>query len=282
MGLADGRFAGALPMSGAYPLAMSDDEITRLRVQSDLFRAAADEMLTAIGVRPGWRCLDLCCGIGGVTDVLSRHAGPDGEVVGLDADPAKLGVAIPWAQANGFRNVRFVQGDAFSTGLRKKSFDLVHARFALSIVPGGSRMLAHLIELTRPGGVIFLQEVEWGSVACYPEHPAWNAAASAIDSCFSRIGSDLRLGLKLPAMMRAAGVEVTHIRPCSHALRAGEPMHFHVPLTLAAMRSTVVAQGLLDPGTLDQTVATLNAHLQREDAVSHSFTMVQIVGRTPA
>lgn len=269
-------------MSDGYPLAMSTDESLRLRMQADLFRGDADDMLTAIGVRPGWRCLDLCSGVGGITDLLSRHAGPRGEVVGLETDPAKIEVAEAWARANGYSNVYFVQGDAFATGFESSSFDLVHARFALSIVPGGAGMLGHLLELVRPGGVVFLEEVEWGSVACHPPHPAFDRAASTVDECFTRIGSDLRLGRKLPGQLAAAGVDVIRLRPCCYALRAGEPMHHHVPLTLDAMRASVVAQGLLDAQTLDKTAAEAHEHLAMPETVTLSFTMLQIVGRAGA
>ncbi len=121
-------------MSQGYPLSASEAEVARLRMQSDLFRDDAESMLDRIGVRLGWRCLDLCCGVGGVggiTDLLSRRVGPDGEVIGLDIDASKLEVARDWAGANLLDNVSYIEGDAFDSGLPPASFDLVHTRFAL-------------------------------------------------------------------------------------------------------------------------------------------------------
>ncbi len=268
-------------MDSDYPLEMSSDEITRLRVQSDLFRPDAQDMLNAIGVQPGWRCLDLCCGIGGITDLLSYHAGSTGDVIGLDSDAAKIAVAENWAHVNGYTNVRFVHGDAFATGFEPRSFDLVHTRFALSIVPGGAAMLPHLLELVRPGGVVLFEEVEWDSVACHPENASWDRAAAAIDQCFSRIGSDLRFGRKLPSLLTAAGAEVSRMRPCNYALRHGQPMHHHVPLTVAAMRASMVEHGVLDGATVDRIVAEAHAHLEKPDTITLSFTMFQVVARIP-
>ncbi len=118
-------------MSQGYPLLASEAEVARLRMQSDLFRDDAESRLDRIGVRPGWRCLDLCCGVGGVTDLLSRRVGLDGEVIGLDMDAWKLEVARDGARANRLDNVRYLEGDAFDSGLPPASFDLVHTRFAL-------------------------------------------------------------------------------------------------------------------------------------------------------
>ena len=118
-------------MSQGYPLPASEAEVARLRMQSDLFRDDAKIMLDRIGVQPGWRCLDLCCGVGGITDLLSSRAGPDGEVIGLDMDAPKLEVARDWARENRLDNDRYIEGDAFDSGLPPASFALVHTRFAL-------------------------------------------------------------------------------------------------------------------------------------------------------
>ena len=50
-----------------YPIKTSEDEFTRLSMQPGLFRGDAEFILDRIGVKPGWRCLDLCCGIAGLT-----------------------------------------------------------------------------------------------------------------------------------------------------------------------------------------------------------------------
>ena len=74
-------------------------------------------------------------------------------MVGLDSDSQKLEVARAWAEANLLGDVRYVEGDVFDTGLPPASFDLVHTRFALSVIPSGAEALDHLLSLLRPGGV---------------------------------------------------------------------------------------------------------------------------------
>ena len=159
-------------MSQGYPLPASEAEVARLRMQSDLFRDDAKIMLDRIGVRPGWRCLDLCCGVGGITDLLSRRVGLDGEVIGLDMDAWKLEVARDWARANHLDNVRYIEGDAFDSGLPAASFDLVHTRFAMGVIPRSAQMLDPILALVRPGGVVFLEEADIGTLLCVPGHPA--------------------------------------------------------------------------------------------------------------
>ncbi|MGB7184643.1 MAG: class I SAM-dependent methyltransferase [Burkholderiaceae bacterium] len=268
-------------MTNAYPIDTTLDEIARLRIQSDLYRSDAHQMLSMIGVQPGWRCLDMCSGIGGITDVLNHHVGATGEVIGFELDHEKVAVAQQWVTINGYRQVSFLCGDGFDSGLVPASFDLVHLRFALGIIPGGVKMLDHALSLVKPGGVIFLEEADAGSLACYPEHPAWGRAVSLILECFEKIGSDIVLGRKLNSLLNAADVSVTHLRPCRYLLRAGEPMINHIPLTLDTLQNAIIKLGLADADTIRTTVTELLAHLRDPDVVVSSVTMVQAVGRVP-
>jgi SAM-dependent methyltransferase len=255
---------------------MSADEVARLRFQADLFRGDSDRMLRVIGVQPGWRCLDLCCGVGGIVDVLSTAVGPTGEVVGLDFDASKLEVARAAAAAAGRDNVRFDRGDAFATGLEARSFDLVHTRFALGIVPDGRRILDEALRLVRPGGVVFLEEAEIAGYCCYPEHPAWDVALETMVEGFRQLGADLTLGRQLHAMLHARGARDIRVHPVRHALRDGQPMHYHLPLTVTAMRESVLRLGLREAGELDEVLTALSAHLARAGTTTLSFTMVQV------
>ena len=268
-------------MSKAYPLATSEAEVSRLRMQSALFREDAESMLERIGVQPGWRCLDLCCGVGGITDLLSRRVGRRGEVIGLDADAWKLEVARDWAKANLLENVRFLEGDAFHTGLAPASFDLVHARFALGVIPSGVDMLGHAVSLVRPEGVVFLEEADIGTLMCVPGHGAWDRALEAITRVFDQIGADLEIGRKLFGLLRRAGLRDLQVRPCLHALRADQPMMYHIPNTLEAMRESVLSMGLMRGSEMDEVLTQLRRHLDEPDTLMISYAMIQVAGRVP-
>ncbi|MEW6687854.1 MAG: methyltransferase domain-containing protein [Pseudomonadota bacterium] len=269
-------------MQTQYPIKTSAAEVARLRMQSDLFRADADAMLEGIGVGPGWRCLDLCCGVGGITDVLSHRVGPTGKVLGADVDAAKLAVARDWALANGLQNVAFERADAFATGLPPASFDLVHCRFALSVIPNGTRVLDHMVTLARPGGIVFAQESNARTMECSPPHPAWDRLLAAMMETFARNGADVLLGPRLYAMFLARGLTELRVRPCLRALRAGDPMMMHLPATVEGMRESILALGTLAAGELDELLCRLREHLSRPDTLTISYTMVQVVGRIPA
>ena len=103
-------------------------EIERLHVQGAAMAPDTERMLDLIGVREGWACLDIGCGPGGITGLLSKRVGSTGRVVGLDMNARFL----EHASATAPSNVEFVLGDAYGSSLPAATFDLVHMRFVAS------------------------------------------------------------------------------------------------------------------------------------------------------
>ena len=111
--------------------------------------------LAAFPVRPADRILDLGCGSGDFTRVVADLV-PDGEVIGLDAQPSMLDAAVAVAGPN----QTFVQGpvqdlDAlFPTPATDATFDAISSRAVLHWVPEadlpGVYAAAH--RLLTPGG----------------------------------------------------------------------------------------------------------------------------------
>ena len=54
--------------SGNYPIERRRGEIDRLATQASALAADTDILLERIGVAPGWACLDLGCGPGGIVE----------------------------------------------------------------------------------------------------------------------------------------------------------------------------------------------------------------------
>ena len=60
-------------------------------------------------------------------------------------------------------NVLLVKDDLFATTLEPSSFDVVHARFELTPLGRVEEQLATYLRLTRPGGIVVLEDPDWGS-----------------------------------------------------------------------------------------------------------------------
>jgi SAM-dependent methyltransferase len=231
-------------------------------------------MLDLIGVKPGWSCLDIGCGPGGITGLLSERAGPSGRVVGLDMDAQFLEQARAGAPAN----VEFRQGDAYGSDLPSGSFDLVHMRFIASTAGNPERLLQEAIRLARPGGVVALQEPDGTSLNCYPPHPAWEQLKAALLGAFSGVGADLQLAKRLYALARQAGLGDVQYRPFLIGVRAMDPMVDYLPSTVESLRSTVIRLGLLTEVEFPAVLAACRNHLRKPETVFTMYTVAQVWG----
>ena len=68
----------------------STPEAERLRLLESIYDPGTIDMLTAIGVQPGWRCLVPGAGHGSIARWLADRVGPSGRVVATDIDPRFL------------------------------------------------------------------------------------------------------------------------------------------------------------------------------------------------
>ena len=86
-------------------------------------------LLTAAGLEPGERVLDVGCGNGAVSLAAARIVGPGGRVTGLDLSAPMLEVARRRAEEGGL-DVDFVQCDAQTASFDQR-FDVVVSRFGV-------------------------------------------------------------------------------------------------------------------------------------------------------
>ncbi len=274
-----------------YPIDNTADEFTRLGIQADLFREDARSMLARIGNGSGWRVLDLCCGIGGITDVLSDWVGDRGSVVGVDRDTAKLEHARQWARENRRSNIEFAAGNAFDTGLAPQSFDLVHSRFAISVIENGIGILDHMLTLVRPGGIVSDWRSSWGfrveeanthTMQCDPPTKDWERALALMQQTFRAVGADTGMGIGMRRAFIDRGLgDIIMMKPCLHALTAADPMTMHLPMTLYAMSDTITSKGLMPAEELSTLIARVTDHLAQPGTMTISFSTMQVAGRSP-
>jgi SAM-dependent methyltransferase len=235
-------------------------------------------MLDRIGVGAGWCCLDLGCGPGGITRLMSERIGASGRVVGLDADP----VFIEHARSHAPANVEFVIGNAYRSQLPTGGFDLAHMRFVASTAGKPEALMREAIRLTRPGGIVALQEPDMASLNCYPPHPAWERLKSALQGAFTSVGADINLAQRLYGLARQAGLADVQYRPFVIGVRSVDPIVDYLPSTVESLRGTIINGGLLAEDALDSALADCRAHLSDPGTVFTMYTVAQVWGRTAA
>ena len=262
--------------SGSYPIEDRAGEIERLLVQSRAWAPDTVAMLDRFGPMRGWRCIDIGCGPGGITDLLGARVGPTGRVIGLDRNAAFL----EFARKNAPANVEFRLGDAYSANLPAASFDLVHLRFIASTAGNPERLIAEAARLARPGGIVALQEPDGSTLNCCPPHPAWERLKSAFLAAFKGVGADIELARRLYHTVWQAGLVDVQYRTALLGVRSTDPMVDYLPSTVESIRGTILKLGLLSDGDLDATLAECRRHLAQPGTSFTMYTVAQVWGRT--
>jgi SAM-dependent methyltransferase len=262
--------------SGRYPLERRDGEIARLLVQSEAMAPDTDAMLDRFGTMDGWLCLDIGCGPGSITDLLSARVGPAGRVVGLDKDAAFLAHARRGAPDN----VEFRLGDAYASDLPSGVFDLVHMRFVASTAGSPGRLLREARRLARPGGIVALQEPDGSTLNCDPPCPAWDRLKSAVLAAFKGVGADLELARRLYNLVYRSGLRDVQYRTALLGVRSIDPMVDYLPSTVESLRATILALGLLGEDELAAALAECRRHLAQPGTSFTMYTVAQVWGRT--
>jgi SAM-dependent methyltransferase len=267
--------------SEQYLLGHSAAEEERLRQQSDHLMADSQWLLDQVGIQPGWRAIDVGCGPRGILDLLADRVGPRGSVVGLERSPATAALAQEFVADRGLANVSVLQGDARATSLPRESFDFVHMRLVLINVPRPEEIIAEVVALARPGGVVAVYEVDWVSHLYEPALPAFPRLMGAFQAHAAAQGIDLNIGRKLPGLLRRAGLVEVKANPTIDLYPPGDPRRSLLLQFVEYVRGGIVGAGLLQDGELNDLLATLRTHLDDPETLVVSNLSVQAWGRKP-
>jgi len=260
----------------------SSTEVDRLELQAKVWEAAAQQMLGEIGIENGWRAIDLGCGVRGILEPLADAVGMIGTVIGIDREAAFLDAARAWTREKSLDNVWLFQDDAFRSDLPRGIYDLVHARFLFSPVGRDDAMLREMIDLTRPGGVVAIQEPDSSSWNFHPRRAGFDALKPAILRAFRAGGGDFDAGLRLFSMLRHAGLEDVQVRAHVLTLPPGHPYR-RLPIQFAtSLRRRILEGELLTATQFSAAIADCEAAADDENTVCTTFTLMQAWGRKPA
>jgi len=189
-----------------YAFRRGRGEYDRLIDQAEIFGPLTERMLRRAGIGAGMHVLDVGCGAGDVSFLVSALVGAEGSVTGVDVDGGAIGVAEHRRAAHGIANVSFRQADAryLDPG---RLFDAAVGRFVLMFMPDPTEALRSFAERIRPGGILaFCEQAASATATSDHDQPALTALLALFTSVFERSGARPDIGAELYSRMRDAGL----------------------------------------------------------------------------
>jgi SAM-dependent methyltransferase len=194
----------------------------------------------ALGVGPGWHCLDAGAGGGSFARWLAARVGDEGSVLATDIDVSVLEeIDTPGLEVRRL--------DLVADELPRDAFDFVHTRLVLLHVPARDEVLPRLVGALRPGGLLMLEEDDIHPVlatASGPYRDAWDAFLTGMRSG----GTDPEWARGLPDRLEVLGLLDVGAELDGQLFRGGSEQAEFWSLTWLQGRDRVVAMGV--PGEI--------------------------------
>lgn len=158
-----------------------------------------------VGVTPGATVLEVGCGTGVVLRDLAAAVGPRGRAVGVDPSRLLLGAAARILRGHPLRRriaLRVASGARLPFAANR--FDATLAVTVLLHVPDPVLVVGEMARVTRPGGVVGVQDQDFGTVAA--THPDRELTERIMTGVATRVYQEPWSGRRLPGLLREAGL----------------------------------------------------------------------------
>jgi ubiquinone/menaquinone biosynthesis C-methylase UbiE len=156
------------------------------------------EVLARLPRMSGARCLDLGCGQGNTTRLLSEELGAS-ECIGIEYDPALVEFAS--SQPDNPKGVSFQRGDVSRLAFPDASFDVVFCRYLLIHLADPMAGVREMMRVVRPGGHAVAFEGDFVVELSDPE----SSALPLINRVWNGLFQNPTCGRKLVGYFRTAG-----------------------------------------------------------------------------
>jgi SAM-dependent methyltransferase len=218
------------------------------------FDAGTFRHLDALGVGPGWRCLEIGGGSGSVARWLGERVGGQGRVVVTDINPRFLThLSAP--------NIEVRKHDIVNDDLEQSHYDLAHTRLVLLHIPERERAIDRIIGALRPGGFLLFEEFD---VLSMPPNPQISPSETMLKTItvlwrvMREAGVDQRHGRLLAGILESKGMENVTAEGRVFRIKGGSPWARVLRANLEQVHDKIIASGDLSEDEFQADIRSLD------------------------
>lgn len=226
----------------------------RLDTLEALFDPGTIRHLDALGVAPGWRCLEVGAGGGSIAERLCDRVGPDGAVLATDLDTR-------WVAEVSRPNLEVRVHDILEAELPVGEFDLVHVRLVIGWLGDPRLGIERLVGALKPGGRLLAEEIDFVTAVAHPRmDPELRERFARMVHAHNEVLAarhvfDPFYGRSVPADIEAAGLVDTGSEGRTAMWRGRGPGGRIWQLTIAQLRDEIIEAGLMSADDVDAAIA---------------------------
>jgi len=213
-----------------------------------------DLLHTGTHYQEGSKVLEVGCGIGAQTRILSRR-NPGAFFYSLEISEESINKARELADRDRITNVEFIHSDLYEHTLEPESYDHIFVCFVLEHLHAPGDALNIFYKALKKGGTITLIEGDHGSGFWTPETNESRIAWDGLIHSQRELGHDPNIGRRVYPLLHDAGLSVTDVSPrwiyadqSNHELLDGVINQIIVPMVFSA-EGQILASKLMDKDT---------------------------------
>ena len=257
-----------------------EDSREAARLEAKVNPEAWVQKYLAHRVRANTQVLSVGCGPGVILNAVSALH-PSIQGTGIDISANRIEEAIQRNRTN--PRLKFVRGDAQAMELPSNTFELVYSRMLLQYLPEKAKAVAEMVRVCRPGGTVFLQDLDGQLLWHYPEDPAMQRAVERVMAALAPTGFDPFVGRKLFWLASKAGLKKLEVNVESYHLIAGaiEPLVFKQWELKLDIAKSQMAKALGSKSEAEEEIQRFLEYLRRPDTLTYSVQFT-VTGEKPA
>jgi SAM-dependent methyltransferase len=176
-------------------------------------------------------------------------------------------------------NIEVRRHDIVEDDLEEEVYDLVHARLVLEHIPERELCLKRLCTALAPGGLLVLEDFDWGSASPINEadRPLFDEVLAAAVETFRSVGYDDTWARRMFGGFREAGLVEVGAEGWVPVGRAGTAIAEWWQLSLEKLRPVVLARTSLSDDVFERYMDMVSA----PDFAFVFLTLITAWGRRP-
>lgn len=260
-----------------YLLGDSSAEASRLRAQARLWDPFSHALFDRLGVRRGWKVLEIGPGQGSLHLELRRRVRGPVDAVERSAAFADRLEKLCAKDRRGLG--RLWRCDLIDADLPNAHYDLIFARWVFLFLPEPLAHIKKLAAALKPGGRLALVDYHRKTEALIPTPPEWDDFVEADLAFFRSQGGDASIASRLPVLYAKAGLQTTEIVPEIKLGRPGSEVWEWVTRYFLGVLDRLAAFRPLTPAKARRLRRAWIAAGRRKETLFIAPAVVSVVGR---